>query len=119
MATWHRLRDEQLQWPWYDGTQGARRQVEPDLDAERLHHRLVAVLQQPASYGRVCRAGLRSPLLDGMARLRGPVTVIDGSPDPRYAGAAALAAAAPGGVLHPRSAAPQEAWRQIAGLLER
>jgi len=119
MATWHRLRDEQLQWPWYDGTQGARRQVEPDLDAERLHHRLVAVLQQPESYGRVCRAALRSPLLDGMAGLRGPVTVIDGNPDPRYAGAAALAAAAPGGVLRPRPTAPQEAWRQIAGLLER
>jgi len=118
VATWHRLRDEQLQWPWYDGTQAARRHVEPDLDGTRLHHRLVGVLQQPEAYGRVCRAALRYGLEEGMARLAMPTAVMDAAPDPRYAGADRLAAAAPRGRLLSRPADPGEAAQRIAAFLE-
>jgi pimeloyl-ACP methyl ester carboxylesterase len=118
IAAWHRLRDEQLQWPWYDGSQAACRQVEPDLDAWRLHHRLVAMLQQPAHYGQACRAALRHDLRGAMNRLAVPVAVMDGFPDPRYAGAAELAAAAPAGRCVSRPAAPGEAMRQIAASLQ-
>lgn len=118
VATWHRLRDEQLQWPWYDGAQAARRHVEPDLDAERLHHRLVATLHQPGVYGRVCRAALRYDLASEMRRLRMPTAVMDGGADPRYSGAAALAALAPGGVLLPRPPVSRDAWGEMAAFLE-
>jgi pimeloyl-ACP methyl ester carboxylesterase len=118
IAGWHRLRDEQLQWPWYDGSQAARRHIEPDLDAWRLHYRLVAMLQQPASYGRACRAALRHDLHGAMGGLAVRVTVMDGSPDPRHAGAAELAAAAPDGRCVSRPAATGAAWRRLAAALE-
>lgn len=117
VATWHRLRDEQLQWPWYDGSQAARRRIEPDLDAGRLHHRLVATLQQPAAYGWACRAALREDLAAAMGRLPMPVTVMDGSPDPRYAGVAQLAGATPHATLVSRPPAGGDATRCIAALL--
>jgi pimeloyl-ACP methyl ester carboxylesterase len=103
-ATWHRLRDEQLQWPWYDGSRLARRRIAPELDAMRLHRRLVATLQQPEAYGRACRAALGMDLATATAALTVPVCVLDASPDPRYAGVVALAAAARQGRRLPRPA---------------
>ena len=117
VAAWHRLRDEQLQWPWYDGTQAARRHVEPDLDATRMHHRLVGILQQPEGYGRACRAALRYELEEGMARLAMPTAVMVLAPDPRYAGADRLAAAAPRGTLISRPAGSEGAWQRMAAFL--
>jgi pimeloyl-ACP methyl ester carboxylesterase len=119
VATWHRLRDEQLQWPWYDGTQAARRYVEPQIDAARLHHRLVAVLQQPDAYGRACRAALRYGLEEAMAQLTMPTAVMDASPDPRYAGAHRLAAAAPRGLLIRRPAEEAAVMQGVAEFLGR
>lgn len=103
-ATWHRLRDEQLQWPWYDGSQAARRTIEPDLDGQRLHHRLVATLQQPEAYGDACRAALAVDLAGAMGGVDTPLTVLDASPDPRYRGASELAASASAGTLAERPA---------------
>jgi pimeloyl-ACP methyl ester carboxylesterase len=117
VATWHRLRDEQLQWPWYDGSQAARRHVEPDLDPHRLHHRLVALLQQPVAHGRASRAALRFDLMGAMAGLLAPAAVMEAAGDPRYAGAASLAAAAPRGTLVPRPPAEGEARRRMAAFL--
>jgi len=117
LATWHRLRDEQLQWPWYDGSQDARRRVEPDLDAARLHHRLVAVLQQPEAYGRACRAALEYRLEEAVAGLEMPTAVMDASPDPRYAGAARLAATAPRGERVARPTDLEGSLQQIARFL--
>jgi pimeloyl-ACP methyl ester carboxylesterase len=105
LATWHRLRDEQLQWPWYDGSSGAARRIEPDLDGQRLHQRMVATLQQPDAYGQACRAALSADLVELAARVRAPLFILDAPGDPRYEGVAAIARSAAAGqvVARPHS----------------
>lgn len=116
-ATWHRLRDEQLQWPWCDGSARARRTVEPDLDGQRLHDRLVATLMQPVAYGQSCRAALRYDLAAGLQGLGMPVAVLDVPGDPCYAGAGRIAGAARDGRLLARPAEAAERLRQLAEFL--
>lgn len=106
LATWHRLRDEQLQFPWYDGRATASRKVEPDLDGSRLHHRLVATLLQPSACGQACLAALGYDLGNAVASLTVPLTVLDVPGDPRYAGAAMIAQAARGRLVLRPDAAP-------------
>ena len=46
----HMLRDQEVSWPWYDGSSAAIRRITPRLDAERLHTRLVDTLKQHDHY---------------------------------------------------------------------
>lgn len=99
LSTWHRLRDEQLQFPWFDGDHRAARRSEPDLDARRLHDRLVATLMQPARYGDACRAALVSDLADPSGRPTVPVLALEVDGDPRHGGVARWCRALPRGRL--------------------
>ncbi|KPJ81483.1 MAG: hypothetical protein AMJ58_04925 [Gammaproteobacteria bacterium SG8_30] len=105
LSTWHRLRDEQLQFPWFDGTQRAARRAEPDLDAWRLHHRLLATLMQPERYGDACRAALSCDPTDPAMRPAGPVLAFEVDGDPRYQGVAKWCRGLPQGRCEPRPVA--------------
>ena len=117
-ATWHRLRDEQLQWPWFDRSARARRRVDPDLDGQRLHDRLVATLMQPATYGEPCRAALRYDLDAGLGGMAMPVAVLEVPGDPRYDGAERIAGAARDGHVLVRAPDAAGRLRQLAAFLE-
>lgn len=80
----HRLRDEELQWPWYDGSPAARRGGE-GLAAEPLYRRLVAALMQLEHYGDAGRVALQvdpAPLLRSLPQ---PIRFIARAGDPYYA----------------------------------
>lgn len=85
-----RLRDEELQWPWYDGSPGARRGGE-GLVADRLHRRLVASLMQLGHYADACRAALRVDPVGRLRELAVPVVFLQRLGDPYYAGVPAAA----------------------------
>ncbi|MBL8644476.1 MAG: alpha/beta hydrolase [Rhodospirillaceae bacterium] len=54
----HMLRDQEVQWPWYDESTPAIRKVTPRIRGERLHVRLVDTLKQYAAYGDAIHAAL-------------------------------------------------------------
>jgi len=114
MATWHRLRDEQLQFPWYDRSQSARRRVPPELDAGGLHERLVATLMQPVHYGDACRAALDFDVTAVAAGLTVPVLAMETGGEPHDAGVGVWCASLPAG----RCAARPEPAGDRARLLQ-
>jgi len=111
LSTWHRLRDEQLQFPWFAGTQQAARRSEPDLDGRRLHDRLLATLMQPECYGDACRAALDWNLADPANRPAVPVLALEVAGDPRYRGIAEWCRRLPCGRCEPRPVAPPDRAR--------
>jgi len=54
----HMLRDQEVQWPWYDESAAAIRKITPRLDGERLYVRLVDTLKQHATYADAIHATL-------------------------------------------------------------
>lgn len=80
-----RLRDEELQWPWFDGSVAARRGGGPRLTADRLHRRLVATLMQPDTYADACRIALGMDAAALLARVECRVLLLERSGDPYYA----------------------------------
>ncbi|MBU3673314.1 MAG: alpha/beta hydrolase [Sinobacteraceae bacterium] len=84
----HRLRDEALQWPWFDGSRGARRGGER-LNAESLYRRFVAALTQLPHYGDAGRVALQCDPAPLLAVLPQPIEFIDTAGDPFYAEVAA------------------------------
>lgn len=117
MATWHRLRDEELQFPWYDGSRHAARRVEPELDGRRLHERLVATLMQPERYGDACRAALDCDLEGLCGRLTMPVLALDAEGDPRSERVQQWRASLPDGRRAARPAAAESRARLIRDFL--
>jgi len=98
-AMFHRLRDEQIQWPWYDRRASAARSSEPELAPQRLHARLLDALAWPKHYGDVCRAALSIDAGQWARALGAPLTVLDVPGDPAYTGTRELAACAANGVV--------------------
>ncbi len=117
VSTWHRLRDEELQFPWFDGNHWAARRSEPDLHARHLHDRLVATLMQPARYGDACRAALASDLADPSSRPSVPVLALEVDGDPRYRGVVQWCSSLPRGRRVPRPAEAAGRERLIRDFL--
>jgi len=81
---WHMLRDQAVQWPWYDGGSGAARKITPDLQTQDLHIRLVDTLKQWNHAGDAIAAVLD---VDGRACLgaiTAPTLVLETEDDVRY-----------------------------------
>jgi pimeloyl-ACP methyl ester carboxylesterase len=83
----HMLRDQEVQWPWYDEGDGAIRKITPRLGAERIHTRLVDTLKQYAYHGDAIQAALDVdvPALLPAISARTIVCTVDG--DVRYGAA--------------------------------
>jgi pimeloyl-ACP methyl ester carboxylesterase len=97
-AVFQRLRDEEIQFPWYESRARAARRLAPDLDPERLYLRLVDTLANPRHYGDACRAALSVNPAELAGSVRSPLLVLDVSGDPAYAGARELSRLAPQGL---------------------
>ena len=80
----HRLRDEELQWPWHDGSPEARRGGE-NLDAGALYRRLVASLMQLEHYGDAGCVALQVDPVPLLRSLPQPIRFIAREGDPYYA----------------------------------
>jgi pimeloyl-ACP methyl ester carboxylesterase len=89
---WQMLRDQDIQWPWYDGgPQACRRTAEPP-DAKPLHRRFLDVLSQMDRYGDAVQAALSCDARGDLAALAAPALVTTQDGDPRFQAAPAAAA---------------------------
>ena len=96
-----RLRDEELQWPWFDGSASARRGGGAGLNADRLHRRLVATLMQPDTYAHACQIALRIDPVPLLRRVGVRILFLERSGDPYYADVQASSALARAGSVLP------------------
>ncbi len=81
---WHMLRDQSVQWPWYDGGVGAIRKISPDFDTDTLHMRLIDTLKQWKTAGDAIAAAID---VDGRAllpKITAPTLVLETEDDVRY-----------------------------------
>jgi pimeloyl-ACP methyl ester carboxylesterase len=84
LDVWQRVRDMELQWPWYDETRTAIRWIDPMVDPEGLHHRMLGILSQLDCYGDACRAALSVDAIALLGWIDTPATILTRPGDPRY-----------------------------------
>jgi pimeloyl-ACP methyl ester carboxylesterase len=84
VALFHRFRDQELSWPWYDRRASAIRPREPRLDAEWLHRQLLDALRQIDHYGDAANAALDFPVKDRLDEVHQRVLLPTAAGDPRY-----------------------------------
>lgn len=84
LALWHRLRDQELNWPWYEGTASSIRRREPEIGAERLQAMLLDVMKRLDHYGDACHAAIDYPMKDRLGEVQQPVLLAQVADDVRY-----------------------------------
>ncbi|MCB2107535.1 MAG: alpha/beta fold hydrolase [Rhodobacteraceae bacterium] len=110
----HMLRDQEAQWPWYDGAAGSIRKIEPRIEADRLYVRLVDTLKQYDHYADPIMAALDVDMASTLTALSVKAVVCAAPDDPRYAMAEATAKAVKGSRVIDR---PGEVSARAAALL--
>ncbi|MBL8630267.1 MAG: alpha/beta hydrolase [Rhodospirillaceae bacterium] len=83
----HMLRDQEIQWPWYDESNGAIRKITPRIGGERLHTRLVDTLKQHAYYGDAIQAALDVDVAALLPAVSAKTVVCTADNDVRYGAA--------------------------------
>jgi pimeloyl-ACP methyl ester carboxylesterase len=81
----HMLRDQEVQWPWYDESNGAIRKITPRIGGERLHIRLVDTLKQYAAYADSIQAALDVDMATLLPAVGAKTFVCTVEDDVRYA----------------------------------
>lgn len=89
---WHRLRDRELAWPWYDGSAAAIRRHEPRLDPAVLSASVVELGKQLGSHADACLAALDYDVASALRSLRQPFVALEDPRDLRYAAVSAAIA---------------------------
>jgi pimeloyl-ACP methyl ester carboxylesterase len=84
LALWHRLRDQELSWPWYERSRAGVRRRDPDIGAERLHAMLLDVMKQLDHYGEACLAALEYPVKEALDEVSQGVLLPHAAEDVRY-----------------------------------
>ncbi len=84
VSLWHRLRDQELNWPWYGHDRASVRRRTPEISAERLHPMLVDIMKQPRHYGELCMAAFDYPVREMLEEIRQPVLLAQAAGDIRY-----------------------------------
>lgn len=87
----HMLRDQEVQWPWYDGSTGAIRRVTPRVGGQRLYVRLLDTLKQWDRYPDAIHAALDVDVSAQLNTLGVKAVICTVADDVRYAGATAAA----------------------------
>ena len=78
------IRDQSIQWPWYDGTKNAIRKIDPTLDETNIHIRLVDTLKQWHNAHDPIKASFEINLEEILPKLESPVLLISRESDPKY-----------------------------------
>ena len=106
-AAWQMLRDQAIQWPWYEGGSQAVRWTADAPDALRLHRRFLDLLAQMDCYGEATAAALSCEPREDLPRLAGPTLITTDAADPRFAHAPAAAALSDRAETAPRPASTE------------
>ncbi len=109
----HMLRDQEVQWPWYDGASSAIRKITPRVGGQRLYTRLVDTLKQYDRYSDAILAAVDIDVAALLPRLTVKTVVSAVADDPRYA----MAGGIPGATSIPRPADPLERARAFLAAL--
>jgi pimeloyl-ACP methyl ester carboxylesterase len=117
LALWHRLRDQELNWPWYEGAASAIRRREPEIGAERLQAMLLDVMKRLDHYGDACRAAIDYPMKDQLGEVRQPVLLAQVAEDIRYQWTRKLARRLENSTTRARAAGVSERARAWAAFL--
>lgn len=83
----HMLRDQEVQWPWYDGSSKAIRKITPRVGGQRLYTRLLDTLKQYDHYGDAVLAALDVDVASLLPQLKAKLLVTTAADDPRTAAA--------------------------------
>lgn len=102
LALWNRVRDDELSWPWYDGSAAAIRKVTPRIESQRLHRLTMDLASQLQNYGDLARATWNEDLAPVLSSVTQPVLLFKDANDPRLASSAAAKRRLPNGKLVPR-----------------
>lgn len=114
---WHMLRDQSVQWPWYDGGTGATRKITPDIDAQTLHTRLVDTLKQWDHAGDAIAAALSTDGRAALGQISAPTMVFNAEDDVRYQWAEEAAGELAHGAIADRPADPAARARAVLSFL--
>lgn len=87
----HMLRDQEVNWPWYEESAASIRKITPRVPGERLHIRLVDTLKQYAAYPDAIQAALDVDMAALLPDVSAPCIVCNAADDVRYAAAPAAA----------------------------
>ncbi|MSO98455.1 MAG: alpha/beta hydrolase [Rhodospirillaceae bacterium] len=87
----HMLRDQEVQWPWYDGSTSAIRKIKPRMGGPRLHGRVVDTLKQWDHYAEPILAALEMDVAGLLPAITAPALVCTVPEDARYLPADAAA----------------------------
>jgi pimeloyl-ACP methyl ester carboxylesterase len=108
LSLWHRLRDQELSWPWYERSARGIRRRPADLSAERLHEATTDLAKQPEHYGDAALAALDVDVKAAMQTLPQAVLLLEDSADPRDTQLAKLARLAGSSRREPRDSSAEE-----------
>jgi pimeloyl-ACP methyl ester carboxylesterase len=81
----HMIRDQEAQWPWYDGGVSAIRKIKPRMGGPRLHGRVVDTLKQWDHYAEPIMAALEVDVASLLPAITAPTIVCTVPGDARYA----------------------------------
>ncbi|MCC6171016.1 MAG: alpha/beta hydrolase [Gammaproteobacteria bacterium] len=84
LSLWHRLRDQELSWPWYERSATGIRRREAPLDGRRLTAIVTDLALQPANYGDAALAALDYDLKSALDAVVQPVLLLEDAADVRY-----------------------------------
>lgn len=118
LSLWHRLRDQELNWPWYDGAVSSIRRREPEMGAERLQSMLLDVMKRIDHYGDACLAAIEYPMKDMLSEVRQPVLLAQAADDIRYQWTRKVARRLTASTTGARAASVAERARAWAAFLD-
>ena len=84
LSLWHRVRDQELSWPWFERGAGAIRRREAPLEGERLTALVTDLALQLETYGDAARAALDYDLKPALDAVSQPVVLLEDAGDVRY-----------------------------------
>lgn len=117
LTLWHRLRDQELSWPWFErGSKGLRRRT-ADLGGRRLHDMVVDLAKQPAHYGDAALAGIEVDVKAALRDISQPVLLLEAPSDIRYASVPKVARALPAATRADRAEAATDRAATILQFL--
>jgi pimeloyl-ACP methyl ester carboxylesterase len=118
VTLFHRFRDQELSWPWYDRRVKAIRQREPRLDAAHLHLQTLDALRQIDHYGDAANAALDYPVKERLEEVHQRVLLPNVPGDPRYASTEKVRRRLPDGKVLPRPDADAARAAAYASFLD-
>jgi len=84
LSLWHRVRDQELSWPWFERSRAGIRRREAPIGGERLTAIATDLAQQPGNYGDAALAALEYDIKPALGAIAQPVLLLHDPDDVRY-----------------------------------